>query len=69
MSKDAFALAYSVKRMAKTRRAAPVVESAPEPLESVEGLDDSLLADETPQLTKRPDIGKIIKKHRFFGSK
>jgi hypothetical protein len=69
MSKDAFALAYSVKRMAKTRRAAPVAESAPEPLESVEGLDDSLLADEAPQQAPKVDLKSIIKKHRFFGSK
>ncbi len=68
MSKDKFALAYSVKRMAKTRRAAPIVEEAPsEPLEAVPGLEEeSILA---PEPKAGIDIGKLIKKHRFFRSK
>lgn len=66
MSKDKFALAYSVKRLAKARAAAaPVAINAPEPQEELP-IEDSILDEEQP---RRIDLKSIIKKHRFFRSK
>ncbi len=73
MSKDRFALAYSIKRMAKQRgRVAPQLASEPsEALEPILEAAPSLEEDALPAPVPLPkvDIGKLIKKHRFFGSK
>ncbi len=78
MSKDRFALAYSVRRMARARGSiAPQVAleadmNLPEiPDSSPAALPAPADAPVAIEVAAKPkvDIAKLIKKHRFFGSK